>query len=71
MEEYNTLVRESVRSFSQSGTLVMATQRFRAQIKKVVQDLEMEKLIVHWTPTVHPTIDKRRIAEDFQGLNRY
>jgi hypothetical protein len=62
-KDYKTLITDIMNSFSKSGFLVTAVQRFQAQLEKVVLDLEIDKLTDGRAPTPHPTIDKRRLAE--------
>jgi hypothetical protein len=66
MNDYKILITDIMNSFSKSGFLVTAVQRFQAQLEKVVLDLDIDKLTEGRTPTVHQTIDKRRLAEQLE-----
>ncbi|KAH7394366.1 hypothetical protein BKA66DRAFT_298744 [Pyrenochaeta sp. MPI-SDFR-AT-0127] len=63
IKDYKTLIIDIMNSFSKSGFLVTAVQRFQAQLEKVVLDLDIDKLTYGQIPVAHPTIDKRRLAE--------
>ena len=63
MGEYKTLITSVMKIFSDSGRLVITAQRFRAQLDKIVLDLEIKNILPHPTQSNHPPIQKRRLAE--------
>ena len=68
MQEYKILIKSVMTNFRNSGDLVTTLQRFRAQLDKIVLDLETTSSVPEQIRNPQPAIQKYRLTEQLAAI---